>query len=224
MAPQKPTLPPLQTPKNMNFPSELYDSPLPSCTDSIKPDYDYPISSASITPPPAYTEFLKSLSSVYTSPASATTSSFPRYPFDHPRPSPISVPSSTTSASFPTASRSISRYGSTSIPPPSPASAVAAPPHSARGSGPRPRHLRLPPSYIHSPSVESPRSASTIRSPYSPSDWKMRHLDSPRSADGRSFSVRQVVTQTITYKRAPPLHPPPPGKRKRNTERRDVDN
>ena len=87
--------------------------------------------------------------------------------------------------------------------------------------------------YRRSPTTEyhyaahSPRSAysysSAARSPYSASDWKIRALESPRSAGGPGsakpppLSVRHVVTRRVTYRPgpAPALHPPPRGKRRK---------
>jgi hypothetical protein len=60
-------------------------------------------------------------------------------------------------------------------------------------------------------------SATTLRSPYSPADWKLRYIETPRSACGNPVSVKQVVTRTVTYKRTP-LDPPPKGKRRKMTE------
>lgn len=213
MAP-KPTLQPLKTPKTMSYPSELYYSPRSSTSDTTE---KAPSSTASLSPPPSYTDFLKALTPVF-SPSSAGGASFPRCPSNNPHPSPVSIPSSTTSTSFSEsekASSSKKRRGvSASVPPPSPASA----PVSARPSGPGGR-LRLPPPYtICSPGMGTPRSASFARSPYSPPEWRVRYVESPRSANTTSLSVQHVVTTTVTFKRSPPLGPPPKGKRRRSRD------
>ncbi|OJJ46878.1 hypothetical protein ASPZODRAFT_1842508 [Penicilliopsis zonata CBS 506.65] len=220
MAPNKPVLHPLKTPKSMTFPSELKDKT--KSEDS---------SATPISPPLAYTEFLKALTPIFTSPVSAG-GAFPAFAC-----SPTSTPSSATSLSFSatgSAKPSSSSFSSTSphsssssssatlsgknLPPASPATA----PKSAHSARPGPlRRLRIPLSagYPYSPTLESPRSASTLRSPYSAIEWKTRYLESqsPRSATGsRHVSVRQVVTRTVTYKRTP-LEPPPKGKRRKTS-------
>lgn len=213
MAP-KPTLQPLKTPKTMSYPSELYYSPRSSASDTTE---KAPSSIASFSPPPSYTDFLKALTPVF-SPSSASGASFPRYPSNNPHSSPVSIPSSTTSASFSESEKGKSskkrRGVSASVPPPSPAST----PMSARPSGPG-GSLRLPPPYaMCSPGMGTPRSASFARSPYSPPEWRVRYADSPRSANAASLTVQHVVTTTVTFKRSPPLGPPPKGKRRRTRE------
>jgi hypothetical protein len=208
MPPAKPVLHPLKTPKTMIFPSELHDSPLTATSDHIKSEEGSASSSSSITPPDSYKKFLEALTPVF-SPVSAGAE-FKRFNFDKRRPSPISVPSSASSDGPKTTS---------AIPPPSPArSQQSASPQSARL--PPLRRLRIPPSCAYSPMTDSPRSARTILSPYTPSDWKIRYIETPRSAGGKSVSVRQVVTRTVTYKRTH-LEPPPKGKRRKTSESRD---
>jgi hypothetical protein len=75
--------------------------------------------------------------------------------------------------------------------------------------------------YSASPWSALPHSATSIRSPLSPSDWKLRYIETPRSATAKGVSVRQVVTRTVTYKRTP-LDPPPKGKRRKTQECRDT--
>ncbi|KAJ5834686.1 hypothetical protein N7447_000712 [Penicillium robsamsonii] len=219
--PAKPVLPPLKTPKTMTFPSELHESPLTSApftagSDFIKREEG---SSTPITPPQAYTEFLKALTPVFTSPVSAGVE-FPNFKFEKRRPSPISVPSSATSTVFSTrdslSARDSPKVTSATLPPPSPALS----PQSARLPTTL-RRLRIPHTCMYSPVTESPGSARTIRSPYSPSDWKIRYIETPRSAGGKSVSVRQVVTRTVTYKRTH-LDPPPRGKRRKTSESQDI--
>lgn len=214
MAPAKPVLHPLKTPKNMNFPSEMRERTYQtSCLDcrhnngDAKQDEDEDTEMA-ITPPPAYTEFLNTFSPIFASPATSRAN-FSKYMLDRPRPSPTSEPSSAVTGTFPPASAS-----SKHIP-----SAVAPYP-SAQWSSKSPKHQRrshLPPPYLYSPATAtaSPRSAYPVRSPlpFSPSEWRWKHVESPVSENG-TFSIRQVVTTTITLKRAPQLDPPPPGKRR----------
>ena len=223
MAPSKPALRPLKTSKQMTFPSELYyNSPATSDSDTIKKEEG---SSTSLSPPSSYTEFLKALTPVF-SPASTGGTTFPRQTSTGPgsHPSPISIPSSTTSSTFPAADElsKQNKTGSPSVPPPSPAPTSV--PLSAKPPtlGPVAR-LRQPPPYTAyspspSPVMDSPRTATVIRSPHSPPEWRIRYVESPKSANKSSFTVQHVVTTTITFKRSPPVGPPPKGKRKRTTE------
>ncbi|KAL4796106.1 hypothetical protein BDV19DRAFT_361501 [Aspergillus venezuelensis] len=96
MAPMRPNLPPLSTPKNMTFPSELRDPPAYTCLDSSKDTKDSkssPEPARSITPPSAYTDFLNTFSPIFTSPKSSRAN-FSKYMLDKPRPSPTSAPAS----------------------------------------------------------------------------------------------------------------------------------
>lgn len=211
MASSKPVLPPLKTPKSMSFPSELHDSPLTGGSDPIKREEGISTGTATpITPPLSYTEFLKALTPVFTSPVSAGAE-FPKFKPEKRRPSPILVPSSAT----PLSASDAPKTTSAAIPPRSP----AASPQSARVPTSL-RRLRIPPSCIYSPVTDSPQSARTIRSPFSPSDWKIRYVEPPRSAGGKSVSVRHVVTRTVTFKRTP-LDSPPKGKRRKTSEDRE---
>ncbi|RAH44282.1 uncharacterized protein BO95DRAFT_444384 [Aspergillus brunneoviolaceus CBS 621.78] len=218
MGPTKPILYPLTTPKTMNFPSELREQTFTTCLDmdgscSVEKRDDEE-NDIAITPPPAYTEFLNTFNPIFSSPTSSRAN-FSKYMMDKPRPSPVSPPSSTTSTTFP--SSYPSRGSSLTVPPQAPT-----PPYSAK-SPIQIQRMRLPPPYVYTPVSESPRSAHPLRSPYSPSDcWRIRPLDSPASDSGNSFSVRHVVTTTVTYKRAPQLEPPPQGKRRRNGNHRNV--
>lgn len=225
MAPSKPNLRPLKMPKTMAFPSELYyNSPRTAVSDTSNKEEG---SRASLSPPSSYTEFLKVLTPVF-SPASANGPSFPRYPSSSSspsfnngsQPSPISTSSSPATATFPAAwGISTKKDSSTSVQPPSPVSA----PLSARTSGSA-GHMRPPPPYAaHSPATSSPRSATVVRSPYPSPEWRVRYVESPRSGNvsstsrstSRSVSVQHVVTTTVTFKRPPPLGPPPKGKKRR---------
>lgn len=222
----KPFLHPLKTPKSATFPSELHDEILSSTSDTVKQEAG---TSTPITPPTAYTDFLKAYTPVFTSPASAGVT-FPRYPLDSNsssgnssnRLAPTSActssstsqPASAVSGSF-TFNEPI-KSATAALPPPVPSAGTTRP---ARKDPSSLRRLRIPPSSaVFSPSTDSPRSATTIRSPYSPSDWKLRYLDPPRSATtGKPINVRQVVTRTVTYKRTQ-LEAPPKGKRRKYQE------
>ncbi|KAJ6007803.1 hypothetical protein N7540_011779 [Penicillium herquei] len=220
MPSQKPELPPLKTPKSFTFPSEIQDFPKPLSAHEIKrEDGSSDSSTPSIPTPTAYTDFLAALTPVFNSPASSG-GSFPRFKFETCGPSPTSQPSSATSPAFSVKSPAVS------LPPQSPRDAKSP------KSPPALRRLRIPHSIktmgIPSPRTATPlsatpRSATALYSPFSPSDWKIRYFETPRSATPRSatttksVSVRQVVTRTITYKRTP-LDPPPKGKRRKTSE------
>ncbi|KAB8228758.1 uncharacterized protein BDW43DRAFT_290406 [Aspergillus alliaceus] len=212
MAPTKPSLHPLATPKTMSFPSELRERTY-TCLDPDRPEKEIKKEDEeeiTITPPPAYTEFLNTFSPIFSRPATSREN-FSKYMLDRPRPSPTSAPTSSTSPSFP--------KESARVPPPYTASRcfVPLPPKSPDNS----RRLPLPPPYVCAPMTDSPRSAHALQSPFTPSDYRLRMFDSPVSDNGASFSVRHVVTTTITLKRAPQLDPPPQGKR-RNVTRRNT--
>lgn len=250
--PAKPFLHPLKTPKTATFPSELHDDFTTAKTPSITPDTlkHEPGTATPITPPTAYTEFLKAMTPVFTSPVSAGTS-FSRFQFDKPSgpagqsQGPTSAPTPTFTTASQPASAVSGTFGFHEREPPVKSATLPPPPATATGTGPTSsgpgairkhqslRRLRIPPSMHLSPittsATDAPRSATTLRSPFSPSDWKLRYME-PRSATtathgggGRSVSVRQVVTRTVTYKRMQ-LEAPPKGKgkRRRYHEGKDV--
>lgn len=199
MAPPKPALTPLKTPKTVTFPSELFDN-------RRDPSRRAEGSQTPISPPLAYTEFLKTFSPAFATPSSATGAS-PQFRFDQSRTSPTSAPSSTISTSF--SADDVSRNGSATLPSP----ALSTTPQSARNLNSL-QHLRIPDSAASS----SPQSARTIRSPFSPSEWRFQYIESPRSASGDPVSVRQVVRRTITFRYPPALDPPPKGKRRKTSK------
>ncbi|KAJ5721275.1 uncharacterized protein N7483_009209 [Penicillium malachiteum] len=213
----RPILPPLKTPKSATFPSELHDdSPSTSISSSMKQE-----DSASGTPltphssiplPKAYTEFLEAMTPVF-SPASAGAN-FPKFPLEKTSASPTSQPGSALSGSF-AFSPLTTRSPTISLPPPTPGSAV----YSRKGF-PLPRRLRIPQSLKYSPTSDSPRSANSLRSPYSTTDWKLRYIEPPRSSGGKPVSVKQIVTRTVTYKRTQ-LDAPPKGKRRKCRDSKD---
>ncbi|KAL2818500.1 hypothetical protein BDW59DRAFT_151992 [Aspergillus cavernicola] len=212
----KPVLPPLKTPNNITFPSELH-------TDSSAGSKNEDSSSTPITPPAAYTEFLKAFTPIFSSPTSADGVDFSKYRLDrHNLHSPRSQPSSAVSGSF--NFNEPARSATISLPPPTP----FVPPHGRRELS-NLRRLRIPPALRYSPTSAEPprsagprsagpRSATSARSPYTPSDWRLRYLDAPRSANPRisnhKMSIRHVITHTITYKTTE-LDAPPKGKRRK---------
>ena len=243
--PAKPFLHPLKTPKTATFPSELHDdnniAKTPSTTSDTTIKHE-PGTATPITPPTAYTEFLKAMTPVFTSPVSAGTS-FPRFQFDKPTgpagqgQAPTSAPTPTSTTNSQPTSAVSGTFGFHEREPFVKSATLPPPPATATGTGPTSsgpgairknqslRRLRIPPSMHLSPvtttASDAPQSATTLRSPFSPVDWKLRYME-PRSATtatssagaGRSVSVRQVVTRTVTYKRMQ-LEAPPKGKGKR---------
>ncbi|GAQ38243.1 hypothetical protein AtubIFM55763_010017 [Aspergillus tubingensis] len=209
--PAKPILHPLRTPKNMTFPSELQpDNGVRLGAPGKQQDESL---STPITPPAAYTEFLKSFTPVFTPDGNGGTVT--RFVWDKANKTPTSQPASAVSGSF-------------SFPEPTRPATATLPPPSPYGSAPHGRdmmslrRLRIPPPMRYSPTLETPRSATTpVLSPYSysysPADWKMRYWDGPRSATVGRVSVRHVVTHTVTYKRTQ-LEDPPKGKRRKHNE------
>ncbi|KAI9848644.1 MAG: hypothetical protein M1838_000447 [Thelocarpon superellum] len=207
----KPTLHPLRTPMSAtfplsSFPSELPRSPLPgSATELLKQEDGI---KTPITPPTAYTDFLKSLST--------TSLCSPTVEEKSGKSSPTSNPSSDTSGC---SCNCEPRHSPKFTLPPSPHPRQ---PHSAPATGPL-RRLRIPQSPLWSPGADSPVSARSIRSPFSirsPNEWdmdgKLRAFDAlapPRST--RPVSVRQVVTRTVTYTPRMDLAPAPKGKKRR---------
>ena len=178
-----------------------------------------PTPNSSIPLPKAYTEFLEAMTPVF-SPASAGTTPY-KFPLEKSSASPTSQPASALGGSFafsPMSARSptISLPPPSSLPPPTPASAAP-----SRKSFAVPRRLRIPQSLKGSPITDSPKSATSLRSPFSANDWKLRYYEPPRSASGKPVSVKQVVTRTVTYKRTQ-LEAPPKGKRRKCREIKEI--
>ncbi|KAI4130775.1 MAG: hypothetical protein LQ338_001547 [Usnochroma carphineum] len=201
----KPTLPALKTPSTAALPSELPRSPATGMLDVIKREANL---TTPITPPQAYTEFLKALSPAISSPGTVRSPSFSSSGKSTPSTQPSSAGSSCLSCTY--------DPHKTSSAPTIPPSPYMRPPHSARTPTAL-RRLRIPQSPVCSPATDSPRSAS-MRSPYSAAEWyadgKGRYYEPPRSGCHRPVSVRQVVTRTVTYTRTP-LDPAPKGKRRK---------
>lgn len=201
----KPILPPLKTPKSATFPSEFHDDCPSSISDAIKQEEDLLNSkSTPITPqsaiPNSYLKFLEDYNTKSPLKTSSSSSS--------------SQPASAMSGSF--SFGDFVRSPTVSLPPTTPLSAVP-----SRRNLPVPRRLRIPPSLKYSPTTDSPKSATSLRTPFSPSgDWRIRYLDPPRSANGKPVSVKQVVTRTVTYKRTH-LDAPPKGKRRKCREAKE---
>lgn len=178
------------------LPSELPRTPVDGRFDAIK-NHDEAMKTP-ITPPTAYTEFLKA---TINSPA---VSSAP----------PTSLPYSPVSAS--TSSFRHSGYFTPVTPYPPPMSAQLA------GGGMRRSRRGVPPSPSSansSPSTESPRSARSTRS--CPVDDEEEEddddddvEDAAQLSDGR-VTVKQTITTTVTYTPRMALLPAPKGKRRR---------
>ncbi|KAI9853933.1 MAG: hypothetical protein M1824_000808 [Vezdaea acicularis] len=196
----KPVLPPLKTPMSATFPSELSRSPLVSAT-FIKQEED--LLKTPITPPVAYTDFLK-----FASPTSS-----PLWK-ESGKSSPTSQPSTADSSNCSCSCDAA----------PSPKMAKPTSPFSWPMSAPAygPRRFRIPVSPLCSPleQARSPLSA-TVRSPMSiispkDFDFSVPRFPEPKSATTtRPVSVRQVVTRTVTYTPRTTLDPAPKGKRRK---------
>ncbi|PWY87154.1 hypothetical protein BO94DRAFT_566021 [Aspergillus sclerotioniger CBS 115572] len=189
--PAKPILHPLRTPKNMTFPSELHEDNGVRLGAPGRQDESL---STPITPPAAYTEFLKAFTPVFTPDGNGGTVT--RFVWDKTNRTPTSQPGSAVSGSFSFPDQT--RPATATLPPPSP-----------YGSLPARRDMM------------NLRRATPILSPYSysysPADWKLRYWDGPRSATVGRVSVRHVVTHTVTYKRTK-LEDPPKGKRRKHND------
>jgi hypothetical protein len=204
----KPKLPQLKTPMTSTFPSELSAlsarSPFPGFADFIKQEEGI---KTPITPPIAYTDFLKTMgspipgdkSSGRTTPTSAPSTGSSEHSDCSCNCETHKSPTSTTPNPFvyPSSAPSTARLGRLRIPA-SPAYASAESPLSATGSAAR-----------------SPFSARSARSPF---DWdfsKGRYFDvkSPKPTRSSVRQVREIVTRTVTY--TPRMSPAPKGKRRK---------
>ena len=176
-----------------------------------------------ITPPTAYTDFLKALTPILASPP---PSALTRTHSDDSTVSKDSMNSNTTTSTSFSGRSTVETFKSpTSVyPPPTPRSATSNPRRSMSGL----KKLRIPQQHspIFSPTTgPSPRTAmsgvqSALYSPFSPADWNSSRMfetiTTPRSACPKPVSVRSVVTRTVTYKRTTPnLDPAPKGKRRK---------
>jgi hypothetical protein len=205
----KPKLAQLKTPMTSTFPSELSAlsarSPLPGFVDFIKQEDSM---KTPITPPTAYTDFLK-----LASPIAGDKSSSGRT-------TPTSAPSTGSSEHSDCSCNCESHKSPTSAHPHSQFVFPASAPSTARLG-----RLRIPQSPAFT-GAESPLSAtSTLRSPFSarstrsPFDWdfqgKGRYFDvkPPKSARSSVRQVREIVTRTVTY--TPRMSPAPKGKRRK---------
>ncbi|KAG8533150.1 uncharacterized protein KY384_001933 [Bacidia gigantensis] len=209
----KPARPTIKTPISA-FPSELPRSPASARIEAIKQEDDL---KTPLTPPTAYTEFLKALSPAVTTPSTGRSPIFDRLYSG--KTTPLTQPNSAASCPCSAYEPPLKTAASAPIIPPSPYN--MRPPNSARTPTAL-RALRIPQSPVWSPASESPHSAChSLRSPFSSADWnpdKMKRMyESPRSATQKPVSVRQVVTRTVTYTRSPitPLDPAPKGKKRR---------
>jgi hypothetical protein len=197
----------LKTPVTSTFPSELSAlsarSPYPFA-DFIKQEEGI---KTPITPPIAYTDFLKTMAS----PIPGDKSSG--------RTTPTSAPS-TGSSEHSECSCNCETHKSPTSETPNPFAYAASAPSTARLG-----RLRIPASPAYS-STESPLSGtSAVRSPFSarstrsPFDWdfasKGRYFDvkSPKPTRSSVRQVREIVTRTVTY--TPRMSPAPKGKRRK---------
>ncbi|KIX07544.1 uncharacterized protein Z518_02197 [Rhinocladiella mackenziei CBS 650.93] len=208
----RPVLPPLQTPKTASFPSEIVDTPVSAV---IK--QENAVAGTPITPPVAYTEFLKALTPVLASPPA--TGVLQRSMSDESTCTRYSTISNASTSSSLSSSRSESHKSPSSSVPPTPYT---------RKTPTALRRLRIPHSPAFSPTTCGPSPRTTVSgmstggiySPFSPADWNIdsasrRYFDPPRSACPKPVSVRSVVKRTVTYKRSPLLDPAPKGKKRK---------
>jgi len=202
----KPKLPQLKTPKTSTFPSEISAlsarTPLSAFPDFIKSEDGI---KTPITPPIAYTDFLKTMASPVTGEKLSGRSS------------PTSAPLSATSSEHSNCSCNCETHKE-------PTSAVVPSPFVYPSSAPASTRmkLRIPPSPAIS-NNDSPLSAtSVVRSPFSarsPYDWdlnsKGRYFDikSPKTPRSGVRHVREIVTRTVRY--TPRMSPAPKGKRRK---------
>ncbi|KAH8603070.1 hypothetical protein B0O99DRAFT_680039 [Bisporella sp. PMI_857] len=232
----KPKLAQLQTPMTATFPSELSalsaKTPLSAFPSAKTPLSGFPLDlikqediKTPITPPTAYTDFLKSMSMASPGPGSDKSG----------RASPTSAPSTSSSEHSDCSCNCDTHKSPTStvapLPTPLPTSTSFTYPSSARSTSWLGR-LRIPPSPSFSGSesplsaplssaVRSPFSARSARSTRSPYDWdaaaKGRYFDvkSPRTTTKSVREVREIVTRTVTYTSTPRMSPAPKGKRRK---------
>lgn len=194
----KPVLPPLQTPRTASFPSEICSTPISACMSAVmKHEADI---GTPITPPIAYTDFLKALTPILASPP---PTALHRTTSDDSSVSINSNPS--TGSSFSTKGNGESFKSPTSAypVPPTPQSATGSQKRSMSGL----KRLSIPQRHspIFSPTTgPSPRTGfssaqSALYSPFSPADWSstsrtFETLATPRSACPKAVSVRSVST------------------------------
>lgn len=216
----RPKLPQLKTPVSSTFPSELSalsaKSPLPGYADFLKQEDGI---KTPITPPLAYTDFLKSMASP---PITGGTDRFSG------RSTPTSAPStapSTASSEHSSCSCNCETHKSISPTTENPPTPAVLPTSAPLPRTDRVGRVRIPPSPAYS--IDSPLSASAtsaVRSPFSarsPFDWDFkskghgRHFDikSPRITKPSVRQVREIVTRTVTY--TPRMSPAPKGKRRK---------
>ncbi|KAI0443659.1 hypothetical protein F4803DRAFT_303108 [Xylaria telfairii] len=225
MSTTKPKLPQLTTPVTATFPSELSAlsasarTPLSAVPAFIKEEF--PGSARTpISPPTAYMDFLKAMSAqspVIPTKRSASGSSTPEED-----PAQDSAPSTASSVETDCSCKCGSHKLHAAVPTsPYANQPMSAPPMSVTSFP----GLNVPPSPAVS-MVESPLSATTIRSPFTPRsvrssfDWeaalKARYSQDCRAHKPTSKSVRhirEVVTRTVTY--TPRMSPAPKGKRRK---------
>ncbi|EFY85830.1 hypothetical protein J3458_002897 [Metarhizium acridum] len=219
----KPKLEKLSTPVTATFPSEITSAttatPLSALNFMSKPEPDF--IKTPISPPSAYTDFL-SKAMALNSPSLTPGDSSPDSTKSNPETERANR--SKTERSSPTSTVSSKPSPPTTAPvvPPSPFTTSA--PMSAPPTGPASfPSLKLPPSPAIS-NIDSPLSASTLRSPFSARsvhsvfDWdaalKARFSDKKQTSSRTSVRhIREVVTRTVTY--TPRMDPAPRGKRRK---------
>ncbi|KAI4736413.1 hypothetical protein E4T50_13075 [Aureobasidium sp. EXF-12298] len=230
---KRPKRPTLQTPLSASYPSEV-KSPFPGTPSFIKREENI---KTPVTPPVAYLDFLKSMSTGLASPLTTGTSS--KFHFgDKVHSEAIEetdekTPDATPEAVQPALSRTNSTSSESSVTtisetkrkvkPQSPRVIIPPSPFAKPRSAKLPRSIQVPPSPTSPANLRSPMSARTHHEPHSASalsgkPWSAEY--SPTEAESSTtskMSVRQVVTRTVTYSRTP-LDPAPKGKRRKIEE------
>ncbi|GKT41946.1 uncharacterized protein ColSpa_02127 [Colletotrichum spaethianum] len=215
MPANRPKLAQLATPVTSTFPSETIFSastPLSARPMSCK---DLPIKTP-ISPPTAYTDFLKHMS--LNSPAAFKPSTSGA---TTPESTPDSLPSTATSEQTDVSCKCEHDHKAPATAPAIPPSPFTQLPMSAPPTGANSfPSLKIPPSpaVSHLDSPMSARSPFSARSIHSAFDWdaalKAKRLNDAKKPSRTSVRhIREVVTRTVTY--TPRMNPAPKGKRRK---------
>ncbi|KAK1729292.1 hypothetical protein CaCOL14_002571 [Colletotrichum acutatum] len=211
----RPKLAQLATPVTSTFPSENMFSastPLSARPMSCK---DLPVKTP-ISPPTAYTDFLKAMS--LNSPAAFKPSTSGE---TTPESTPDSLPSTATSEQTDISCKCEHEHQAPATAPAIPPSPFTHLPMSAPPTGANSfPSLKIPPSpaVSHLDSPMSARSPFSARSVHSVFDWdaalKAKRLNDSKKPSRTSVRhIREVVTRTVTY--TPRMNPAPKGKRRK---------
>ncbi|KAJ5863863.1 uncharacterized protein N7529_005779 [Penicillium soppii] len=229
----------IKTEDNIKYPSEVHDF-----NTSVSAN-NSPKEGTPIMPPLSYQKFITKYSAISptSQPASAFSGTFSSSDSVN---SPTESTSPRTPASAGLPGQSGKRPHRLFIPHPSKFTpGVDSPRSSTRSATATPRSavLRSASTWSAAPWSATPRSATDwsatprsatgpLRSPFSPSDWRVRYYEEPLSARGaspRTITFRQIVTRTVTYNNninsCTQLREAPKGKRRKcqETKEKEVD-